>query len=74
MAFLEYLYAACVTTIVSPSAFIETSLCTLYVVSPFIVVFVFIVATYCSYICNTFQEEIFLASNFLILLTLIYSI
>lgn len=29
MAFLEYLYTACVTIIVSPSAFIETSLCTL---------------------------------------------
>lgn len=34
VAFFEYLYTACVTTIVSPSAFIETSLCTLYVVSP----------------------------------------
>lgn len=57
MAFFEYLYTACVTTIVSPSAFIKTSLCTLYVVSPLNVVFVFIVARYCSYICNTFQEE-----------------
>lgn len=33
VAFLEYLYTACVTTTVSPSAFMETSLCTLYVVS-----------------------------------------
>ena len=33
VAFLEYLYTACVTTTVSPSAFMETSLCTFYVVS-----------------------------------------
>lgn len=36
--------------------------------------FVFTVAEYCSYMCNTVQEEMYLASNVLILKTLIFAV
>lgn len=36
--------------------------------------FVFTVAEYCSYMCNTVQEEMFLASNVLILKPLTFTV
>lgn len=67
MAFLEYMHTACVTATVSPSAFIETSLCTLHAVSPLFYCFLFIVAKSGSCICDPLQQEIFVESNVLIL-------
>lgn len=66
MAFLEYLYTACVTTIVCHSAFMETSLCTLCRFT-FIVVFVYIVASYLEMHLQHISGGIFVAFNFLIL-------